>query len=99
VPARISKEEVARIARLARLALGDDELERLVPELEEVLNYAAAVASLDTSGVAPTAHPLALHNIFREDEQEVGLEREEVLAQAPEARDGRFMVPQILGEL
>jgi aspartyl-tRNA(Asn)/glutamyl-tRNA(Gln) amidotransferase subunit C len=98
VAERISRDDVAHVARLARLELTDDELELFTGQLADVLDHANDVAALDTSGVAPTAHPLPLSNVFREDVPGPCLDRDEVLAQAPEAEDGRFRVPRILGE-
>ena len=63
-----------------------------------VLDHAAQVASLDTSGVGPTSHPLPLENVLRADEPRPCLDRDEVLAQAPAVAEGRFKVPRILGE-
>ncbi len=95
---RITRADVAHVARLARLDLNEAELERLVVDLGAVLDHAADVAALDTAGVPPTAHPLPLQNVLRADEPRPGAEREEVLAMAPRAEDGRFRVPPILGE-
>ena len=95
---RISRDDVSHVAALARLRLDDDELDRFTDQLAAVLDHAADVASLDTSGVPPTAHPLPLANVLRDDEPVVGLDRDEALAQAPVADDGRFRVPRILGE-
>ena len=86
------------MAGLARLRLDDEELERFTEQLGAVLDHAADVAALDTSGVPPTAHPLPLANVVRPDTVVPGLDRDEVLAQAPAADDGRFRVPRILGE-
>lgn len=86
------------MARLARLALTDDELDVLTKELGAILEHAAQVSALDTAGVEPTAHPLPLVNVFRADVARPGLARDEVLAAAPEAEGGRFRVPRILGE-
>ena len=86
------------MARLARLALSEEELDRYTVQLAAVLEHAADVEALDTSGVPPTAHPLELLNVLRADEVRPSLDREEVLAMAPEAEDGRFRVPRILGE-
>lgn len=96
--AGISREDVVHVARLARLDLTDDELDRFTGQLAAVLDHAADVASLDTTGVPPTAHPLPLANVLRDDLPGPSLDREEVLAQAPAAEDGRFRVPRILGE-
>jgi aspartyl-tRNA(Asn)/glutamyl-tRNA(Gln) amidotransferase subunit C len=96
--ARITRADVVHVARLARLALTEDELASLTRELGVILDHAARVSALDTAGVAPTAHPLPLANVFRPDDPRPGLDRDEVLSQAPDAEDGRFRVPRILGE-
>jgi aspartyl-tRNA(Asn)/glutamyl-tRNA(Gln) amidotransferase subunit C len=94
----LTRAEVEHVARLARLALTDDELDALTSELGAILEHAAQVSALDTAGVPATAHPLPLVNVFRADVARPGLDRDEVLAAAPEAEDGRFRVPRILGE-
>jgi aspartyl-tRNA(Asn)/glutamyl-tRNA(Gln) amidotransferase subunit C len=96
--ARISRADVEHVAMLARLALTDDEVEQLAGELGAILDYAADVSALDTADVPPTAHPLPLVNVLRPDEVRPGLDRDEVLAEAPAAEDGQFRVPRILGE-
>jgi aspartyl-tRNA(Asn)/glutamyl-tRNA(Gln) amidotransferase subunit C len=95
---RLTREEVEHVAQLARLALTADEIDALTPELAAILDHAAELSALDTEGVPPTAHPLPLVNVFRADDPRPGLPRDEVLAEAPEAEDGRFRVPRILGE-
>jgi len=95
---RISASDVAHVARLARLELTDDELARFTDQLGAVLEHARDVEALDTAGVPPTAHPLPLANIFRDDVVAPCLDRDEVLAQAPEVESERFRVPRILGE-
>ncbi len=95
---RISRADVEHVARLARLALTGDELEQLTGELGAILDHAAQISALDTVGVPPTSHPLPLVNVFRADEPRPGSSRDEVLAAAPAAEDGRFRVPRILGE-
>ena len=94
----ISRDDAAHVARLARLDLTDDELERFTGQLGAVLEHAADIAALDIADVPPTAHPLPLVNVLREDVPVPSLDRDEVLAQAPAAEDGRFKVPRILGE-
>ena len=96
--ARVSRADVEHVATLSRLALTDDEIEQLTGELGAILDYAAEVSALDTADVPPTAHPLPLVNVFRPDEPRPGLDRDEVLAEAPAAEDGQFRVPRILGE-
>jgi aspartyl-tRNA(Asn)/glutamyl-tRNA(Gln) amidotransferase subunit C len=96
--ARLTREDAAYVARLARLELTDDELDTYAGQLAVVLEHAAQVAALDTAGVAPTAHPLPLQNVLRPDEPRPCLDRDEVLAAAPAVEDRRFRVPRILGE-
>ena len=86
------------MARLARLDLTDEELERFTGQLGAVLEHAADIAALDIADVPPTAHPLPLVNVLRDDERRPSLDRDEVLAQAPAAEDGFFAVPRILSE-
>lgn len=94
----ISREEVAYVASLARLRLKDDELDTFTEQLCVVLHTAAALNSLDLDDVPPMAQPYPLSNVLRPDVIVPSLNRDEVLAQAPEAEDGRFRVPPALGE-
>ena len=96
--ARITRADVEHVAKLARLALTDDEIDALTGELGAILDHAARVSAVDTSEVAPTAHPLPLVNVLRADEPRPSLDREEVLAAAPAVEDDRFRVPPVLGE-
>jgi aspartyl-tRNA(Asn)/glutamyl-tRNA(Gln) amidotransferase subunit C len=96
--ARITRDDVEHVARLARLALSDAELSSLTSDLDAILDHAADVSALDTEGVPPTAHPLPLVNVLRADAVRAGVDRDEVLAAAPAVEDGRFRVPRILGE-
>jgi aspartyl-tRNA(Asn)/glutamyl-tRNA(Gln) amidotransferase subunit C len=96
--ARITRQDVEHVARLARLALTEQEVEALTHELGAILDHAAEVSALEIADVPPTAHPLPLVNVLRHDEARPGVPRDEVLAEAPEAEDGRFRVPRILGE-
>jgi aspartyl-tRNA(Asn)/glutamyl-tRNA(Gln) amidotransferase subunit C len=95
---RISRADVEHVAHLARLALTDAEIAELTPQLGAILDHAAEISALDLADVPPTAHPLPLVNVLRADEPRPSLDRDEVLAQAPAAEDGRFRVPRILGE-
>jgi aspartyl-tRNA(Asn)/glutamyl-tRNA(Gln) amidotransferase subunit C len=94
----ISRDEVAYVASLARLRLEDDELDTFTEQLCVVLHTAAALNSLDLDDVSPMAQPYPLSNVLRPDVIVPSLNRDEVLAQAPEAQDGRFRVPPALGE-
>jgi aspartyl-tRNA(Asn)/glutamyl-tRNA(Gln) amidotransferase subunit C len=98
VSERISRADVEHVAMLARLALTDDEIEEFTEQLGVILEHAAQVSALDTVDVPPTAHPLPLVNVLRPDEVHSGVNRDEVLSQAPAAEDGQFRVPRILGE-
>ncbi len=96
--APISTDDVAHVARLARLSLEPEELERFTGQLAAVLAHAADVEALDTTGVPPTAHPLPLANVLRDDSVIPCLPRDVVLSQAPAVENGQFRVPRILGE-
>jgi aspartyl-tRNA(Asn)/glutamyl-tRNA(Gln) amidotransferase subunit C len=85
----ISKDEVAHVARLARLKLTDDELERFGEQLSAILEAVGKVSELDLAGVPPTAHPLDLVNVWDDDEPRPSLSVEAALANAPD-RDGSF---------
>jgi aspartyl-tRNA(Asn)/glutamyl-tRNA(Gln) amidotransferase subunit C len=95
---RITTDEVAHVARLARLSLTTEELERFTEQLGAVLEHANDVETLDTAGVPPTAHPLPLANVLRDDVVVPCLDRHEVLSQAPDVEGDRFRVPKILGD-
>jgi aspartyl-tRNA(Asn)/glutamyl-tRNA(Gln) amidotransferase subunit C len=94
----ISPEEVRHVARLARLALGEDEVARYASQLSAILEHVDAVRRLDTADVPPTAHPFPVENVLRDDIETPCLDRETVLSQAPLAESDRFRVPRILGE-
>jgi aspartyl-tRNA(Asn)/glutamyl-tRNA(Gln) amidotransferase subunit C len=98
VPERLTRDQVAHVANLARLTLTEEELELFTGQLAEILDHAADVASLDLSGVAPTAHAMAVTNVLRADQARPCLDRDEVLEAAPSVEDHRFRVPRILGE-
>ena len=98
MPERITAADVAHVARLARLELTPEELDRFTHQLGAVLEHAADVSALDTAGVPPTAHPLPLENVLRDDEPRASLDRSVVLGMAPAPEGGRFRVPRILGE-
>ena len=95
---RISTEQVAHVARLARLDLTDDELEHYTDQLAAILDHAADIEALDLEDVEPMTHPVPLSNVLRADVEVPCLDRAEVLAAAPAAESGRFKVPPILGE-
>lgn len=94
----ISREEVARLAGLARIDLTEPELTRLATELDVIVEAVATVSRVATADVPATSHPLPLRNVFRPDVVAEPLTSEAALAAAPSAEDGRFAVPQILEE-
>jgi aspartyl-tRNA(Asn)/glutamyl-tRNA(Gln) amidotransferase subunit C len=94
----LRRDDVVHVARLARLALSEEELDRFTGQLASVLRHAQDLSQADLAGVPPSAHPLALRNVLRPDEPRPGLARHEVLGEAPEAEGGLFKVPPILGE-
>jgi aspartyl-tRNA(Asn)/glutamyl-tRNA(Gln) amidotransferase subunit C len=89
----ISRDEVLHVARLARLALTDDEVERLTGELDAILDAVGIVSELDLADVRPTSHPLDLVNVWAEDELRPSLPLEDVLENAPDADGSLFRVP------
>ncbi len=94
----LTADEVRHVARLARLALDDDEVAELAPELSEILAYADQVGEVAADDVAATTHPFALANVARPDEPRPSLARDAVLAGAPEVEQDRFAVPRIVAE-
>ncbi len=93
---QLTLDEVARVAFLARLQLSDDEKTRLTTDLNDILAQFARLQELDTKDVLPTSHSLPLQNVLREDIVRPSLPRDEATANAPEKRDGNFIVPQIM---
>lgn len=89
----IDREQVLHVARLARLRLSDEELERMEGELSGILEHVDRISSLDLEGVEPTSHVVALENVLRPDEPRPSWPREVVLEAAPDPADGAFRVP------
>ncbi len=96
--AHISREEVAHLARLARLAVTDRELDVFAGQLDVILGAVARVGEVAADDIPPTSHALPLTNVFRPDEVRPSLPLVDVLAVAPAAEQDRFRVPRILGE-
>jgi aspartyl-tRNA(Asn)/glutamyl-tRNA(Gln) amidotransferase subunit C len=96
--AKITRDDVAHVASLARLTLAEGELDMFTEQLAKVLDHARDVEALDVGDVPPTAHPYPLVNVLRADEEVPCLDRDQVLAAAPAVEDGRFRVPPVLGE-
>jgi len=89
----ISRDEVLHVARLARLALTDEEIDRLGAQLNVILEAVGKVSELDLADVEPTAHPLDLVNVWADDDPRASLTVEEALANAPDREAGFFRVP------
>jgi aspartyl-tRNA(Asn)/glutamyl-tRNA(Gln) amidotransferase subunit C len=91
----IGRDQVLHVAKLARLELSDDEIERFREQLSAILEAVGTVSELDLSGVEPTSHPLDVVNVWDEDEPRACLPREDALANAPDPEDGYFGVPPV----
>jgi aspartyl-tRNA(Asn)/glutamyl-tRNA(Gln) amidotransferase subunit C len=96
--AAISRDEVAHLARLARLAVTEDELDRFAGQLDVILQAVARVGEVAADDIPPTSHSVPLTNVLRDDVAVPGLDRDAVLAGAPDPFEGRFRVPRILDE-
>jgi aspartyl-tRNA(Asn)/glutamyl-tRNA(Gln) amidotransferase subunit C len=94
----ITRDDVAHLARLSRLALSDDELDHLAPQLNQIISAVAQVQEVAAEGVPPTSHATGLDNVFREDEPRPCLTAEQALSGAPAVEMRRFKVPRILVE-
>jgi aspartyl-tRNA(Asn)/glutamyl-tRNA(Gln) amidotransferase subunit C len=97
-PPALTRDDVARLARLARIDLTDAELDHLAPQLAVILESVAKVSEVADADVPPTSHAVPLRNVFRPDEVRPGLTPDEALAGAPEVEQQRFAVPRILDE-
>ena len=94
----LGRDEVAHLARLSRLAVSDDELDRFAGQLQAILGAVASVGEVAAADVPPMTHAVAVTDVLRPDVVTPSLPREDVLAGAPAAQDGRFRVPRILDE-
>jgi aspartyl-tRNA(Asn)/glutamyl-tRNA(Gln) amidotransferase subunit C len=94
----ITRDEVAHLARLSRLALSDEELDHLAPQLGQIIAAVAQVQEVAAEGIPPTSHATGLTNVFRDDQPRPCLLPEEALSQAPAIEQQRFKVPRILAE-
>jgi aspartyl-tRNA(Asn)/glutamyl-tRNA(Gln) amidotransferase subunit C len=94
----ISRDEVAHLAMLARLAVTDAELDTFAVQLDSILQAVARVSEVASGDIPPTSHSLPLTNVYRDDVPRPGLTQQQALAAAPATEDGRFRVPRILDE-
>ncbi|WP_078550231.1 Asp-tRNA(Asn)/Glu-tRNA(Gln) amidotransferase subunit GatC [Litchfieldia alkalitelluris] len=93
---RISIDQVKHVANLARLAVTEDEAKMFAKQLDDIITFAEQLNELDTEQVEPTSHVLPVKNVLREDVPQKGLPVEDVLKNAPDAKDGHFRVPSII---
>ena len=93
---KITPEEVRHVAKLARLSLSEAEVETTTRQLDGILSYVAKLGELDTTGVLPTTHALAIQNAFREDETRASLPQQEALANGPAQNGEAFVVPRVI---
>ncbi len=89
----IERDQVLHVAKLARLRLSEEEVERMVGELSGILDHVDRIGNLDLEGIEPTSHVVALENVLRADEPHQSLPRDVALASAPEPQDGAFRAP------
>ncbi len=94
----LTREEVEKVSRLARLRLSDEELDRMTVQLGQIVAYVASLSELDTDAVEPMAHALDVSNVFAADELRASLDREAALAGAPHHDREFYLVPAVLGE-
>jgi aspartyl-tRNA(Asn)/glutamyl-tRNA(Gln) amidotransferase subunit C len=94
---KITKQEVLHVADLARLEIDESAVERFASQVGDILAYVDQLKQVDTAGVRPTSHALALTNAFRDDVETRHLPRENSLANAPQQEDGNFLVPKVVG--
>jgi aspartyl-tRNA(Asn)/glutamyl-tRNA(Gln) amidotransferase subunit C len=94
---KITKDEVLYVARLARLDLDDESIERFAGQIDEILGYIDKLNQVETEGIRPTSHAIFLTNAFRDDTPGEHLSRDRALANAPDKEDGNFVVPKVVG--
>jgi aspartyl-tRNA(Asn)/glutamyl-tRNA(Gln) amidotransferase subunit C len=94
----LTRDDVAKVALLARLRLSEEELERMTRQLGQIVGYVEQLQQLDTSGVEPMAHAVEQFNVFRDDLPSESLARDDALANAPKRDDECYRVPAVLGE-
>ena len=94
----VSKEDVEKIAKLAKLNFSDEELENFTPQMNEILNYMDKLNELDTENVEPLSHPVEQINVFREDKLKQSISTEDALKNAPSKDEQFFKVPKVIGD-
>lgn len=93
---KITKDEVIHVARLSRLDMDEESIDKFSGQIGTILEYVDTLKQVDTEGITPTSHAISLTNAFREDVEKEHLERDLSLANAPEKEDGNFVVPKVI---
>jgi aspartyl-tRNA(Asn)/glutamyl-tRNA(Gln) amidotransferase subunit C len=93
---KITKQEIEHVARLARLNLAEQEVDKFARQLSDVLDYVDILSSVDTKGVAPTSHAIPVCNVFRQDAVQPSLLPEEAVKAAPQEEENQFIVPKVI---
>ena len=93
---KITLDEVQHVAQLARLSLSEEQMKRLMNDMNDILSYMDMLNEVDTSGLEPTSHVMDIKNVFREDETRPSLSHEKSLKNAPEQNRDSFVVPRVL---
>lgn len=94
----VTKNDVEKIAELARLKFSEEELENFTPQMNEILSYMDKLNELDTENVKPLSHPVEQINVFREDEMKPSVSTEKALKNAPSKDEHHFKVPKVIGD-
>lgn len=94
---KITRDEVLHVAHLARLEIDDHLIDRFADQIATILEYVEQLNQVDTQGIKPTSHAIALNNAFRKDQVATHLNRDQALANAPDKGEGSFMVPKVVG--
>ena len=94
----ISRQDIKKVALLARLQLTDDELSKMTVELAQIVGYVDQLNEVDTNGIEPMAHAIETANVFRDDVVVASLPRDDALANAPHRDDRGYLVPAVLGD-
>ena len=94
----VNKQDVEKIAELARLIFSEEELENFTPQMNKILSYMDKLNELDTDNVEPLSHPVEQTNVFREDELRPSISKEDALKNAPSKDEHQFKVPKVIGD-
>jgi aspartyl-tRNA(Asn)/glutamyl-tRNA(Gln) amidotransferase subunit C len=94
----VNKNDVEKIAKLAKLKFSEEELENFTPQMNEILNYMDKLNELDTENIEPLSHPVEQTNVFRDDKLKTSVSTEDALKNAPSKDEQYFKVPKVIGD-